>query len=95
MRYLTRIEISSKRLKSGATVELYRHVVELDNCKSVTVDDDLNYYELVEREYEGVTIDPDYAVSSSSKHFATILLAVELVKFIDEEINNRLMEKPE
>jgi len=86
MRYLTRIKLDSKRLKSGDTVELYRHVIELDNGKSVDVDDELDYYKkFVERKFKRITINPDYTISANNEPFTTILLAVELVKFIDEQ----------
>ena len=86
MRYLTRIKLDSKRLKAGGTVPLYRHVIELDNGKSVDVDDKMEYSEkFVERKFKRITINPDYTISASNEPFTTILLAVELVKFIDEQ----------
>lgn len=84
MRYLTKISMGSSRLENKQDVELFRHVIELNNGNSVCVDETLDYHKTeVRREYCDIKIFKDYRIDTNKSHFATILLAVELVKFID------------
>ena len=79
MRLLTTVMIDSKK-------DLKRYVIET-SCGAKCVDEELDYQGVKRRKFDGVTVNKDYTISASGEALTAIILAVELVMFIDSELS--------